>query len=123
MLHSRLSAGVTALAVVVGAAAFVPGLASAAPLVGTAGALTARPALPVTTAPASAAPVTSVTPPLATSPVATSPVATSPVAIAPSPLPRRQFSEHGHYRSHPDPGGPGRIPAPDLPGRRSSAVV
>ena len=118
MLHSRLSAGVTALAVVVGAAAFVPGLASAAPLVGTAGALTARPALPVTTAPASAAPVTSVTPPLATSPVATSPVATR------EPWqPRRQFSEHGHYRSHPDPGGPGRIPAPDLPGRRSSAVV
>ena len=112
MLHSRLSAGVTALAVVVGAAVFVPGLASAAPLVGTAGALTARPALPVTTAPASAAPVTSVTPPLATSPVATSPVATSPVAISPvatSPV-----------ASFPNTGIIARIPIPAVPANTRS---
>jgi hypothetical protein len=98
MHHSRLRAGTIALAVVVGAAAFTPGLASAAPLVGTVGGLTPPAAHPVTTAlastvpiksdptksgPIKSAPTTGAAPPVVTSPVAASPVAAGPVISLP----------------------------------------
>src|SRR5579872_405762 len=59
MLHHKLRAGLTALAVAVGAAAFLPGIASASPLAGATAALATTATRPVSTAPATSAPVTS----------------------------------------------------------------
>ena len=59
MLHHKLRAGLTALAVAVGAAAFLPGIAGASPLARATAALATTATRPVSTAPATSAPVTS----------------------------------------------------------------
>ena len=58
MLHNKLRAGLTALAVAAGAAAFLPGIAGASPLTGTTAAVATTATRPVSAAPVTSAPVT-----------------------------------------------------------------